>query len=58
MKFFIGVMILTVMCRYSYDHYKQIKLDMFRAGCTYVDAPAEEITKCRNRAEAYMEGLI
>jgi len=46
------------MCRAGYDHYKQVKLDMFRVGCTYVDAPMEEITKCRNRAEAYMDGLL
>lgn len=58
MKFFIMVALLTVGCRYGYDHYKQMKLDMFRVGCTYVDAPMEEITKCRNRAEAYMEGLL
>ena len=58
MKFFISVVVLTLLCRFGYDHYKEMKLDMFRAGCTYVDAPIEEITKCRNRAEGYMKGLI
>lgn len=55
---FILLVVLGFAGSYCYNHYKQVKLDMFRAGCTYVDAPIEEITKCRNRAEAYMEGLL
>lgn len=54
----IFIFLLGVVGALGHNHYKQMKLDMFRAGCTYVDAPAEEITKCRNRAEGYMEGLI
>lgn len=55
---YILIFALGILGGYAHSKYNEMKLEMFRAGCTYVDAPIEEITKCRNRAEAYMEGSI